>query len=82
MSPKQARFLRDLSRRIAERLRQKETRDALQVALDNGQVRMGAESFCVSIISAFDQRKSWTAVQMEHAEKILMGNTDPDDGED
>jgi len=81
-SPKQAKFLRDLSRRIAERTRQKKVRDDLEAALQANEVRPRAIPFCESIIAKFDERRQWTPVQMEHAEKILAGNEDPTDIDD
>ena len=54
-------------------------RQRLERAVDAGEVRQGSEEFCRSIIEKFDQSKKWSAVQQEHAEKILAGNRDPGD---
>lgn len=81
-SDKEIKFFTKLLKNLAERRRQKEVRDLLEKAVEAGEVRFGSERFCESIIRQFDERKSWSPIQMEHAEKILAGNTDPDDDED
>jgi hypothetical protein len=79
---KELKFFREMLDRLKERRRQKEVRDRLEAALDAGEVRLGSENFCGSIIRQFDERKQWSPIQMEHAEKILAGNEDPEDEED
>jgi hypothetical protein len=81
-SKKELAFIKGLSKKIVERQKQKKVREELEGAADRGEIRSGAESFCRSIIRQFDERKQWTAIQMEHAEKILAGNEDPLDGDD
>ena len=49
--------------------------------MNEGKTPPRAEEFCLSIISQFDEKKRWSTVQMEHAEKILAGNADPDEWE-
>lgn len=76
-SPYDDKFLRKLRASLEERARQQEVRNRLQEMLDAGEVRRGAEEFCESIIAQFDERRQWSAIQMEHAEKIVAGNRDP-----
>jgi hypothetical protein len=71
-------FVKDLLRDLRTRARQAGVRAALEVALDEGRVRPGSEEFCRSIIRQFDDRRRWSPIQMEHAEKILAGNADPE----
>lgn len=73
-SPYEAAFLKRLRKDLEERARQQDVRQRLEAALDGGEVRRGAEDFCRSIIAQFDERRRWSPIQMEHAEKILAGN--------
>jgi hypothetical protein len=74
-------MVKDLFRDLKTRGKQADVRRRLEEALDAGQVRLGAEDFCRSIIQQFDERRRWSPVQMEHAEKILRHNEDPGDDE-
>jgi hypothetical protein len=78
-SPKQRAFVRGVARGLRERERQRRVRDDLELALNNNEIHEKAQPFCRSIIEKFDERKQWSVVQMEHAEKILSGNVDPED---
>lgn len=78
--PWDMKFLKELGKSLVERVRQAKVRAELESALEEGRVRPGSEDFCRSIISQFDERRRWSPIQMEHAEKILAGNLDPGDG--
>ena len=80
-SPKQGKFLRKMCKAVGTRMKQKIVRDDLETAMGEGKISPRAEEFCTSIISFFDEHNQWTDVQMEHAEKILGGNQDPDEDE-
>lgn len=78
-APWEEKYVKDISGELKDRARQAAVMERLKVALDNGDVREGSEEFCRSIISQFEDRRRWSKIQMEHAEKILAGNADPGD---
>ena len=80
-SPKQGKFLRKMCKAVGTRMKQKIVRDNLELAMTEGSLPPRSVEFCSSIIGFFDSHNQWTDVQMEHAEKILAGNEDPDEDE-
>lgn len=81
-SDSQTRKVKDICERLGRRRKQAAVRDRLDAALEADTIPAGARRFCFDIVRAFDTRKQWSDVQMEHAEKILAGNRDPEDGEE
>jgi hypothetical protein len=77
--PSDIKFLRDLTKSLKERGRQAAVCTELKKAVDEGRTRDGSQEFCRSIIAQFEERRKWSPIQMEHAEKILAGNEDPED---
>ncbi len=78
-APWETKYVKEMGGSLKDRARQAAVMERLRSALDAGDVREGSEEFCRSIISQFEERRRWSPIQMEHAEKILAGNADPGD---
>lgn len=81
-APQQAKKVKDIIQRLAERKRQKAICVKLDIAIQEGTIPAGAERFCRDVVRYFEVNGEWTVIQKEHVEKILNGNLDPEDDED
>ncbi len=77
----QRQLIKNLKDQNDDNVQDTELANRLQEMVDNGQIEPLSVSFVSSVLQAQKTYGRFTVAQREHVEKILRGNTDPEDDE-